>query len=204
MNTQRDQPSSRNIPLPVKREVRKRCGFGCVICGMPLFEYDHMTGWAQVREHIAQDITLLCDKHHKEKTHGLLPLEHVRDANASPYNLRLGVSKPYDLHFSSRTPEVLIGSNKFITELKPDRLAFIPIIIDGEILIGFFWLDDHILLQLKFFDEYNHLVLLVFDNQLVYSVGLWDIELIGKRLIIRDGPGKIFLEIEFEPPGRVF
>lgn len=41
-----EQPNSRNIPLPIQREVRQRCGFGCVICGMPLYEYEHMEEWA--------------------------------------------------------------------------------------------------------------------------------------------------------------
>jgi hypothetical protein len=31
--------SSRDIPLPIEREVRKRCGFGCVVCGLPLHTY---------------------------------------------------------------------------------------------------------------------------------------------------------------------
>ncbi len=53
--------NSRNIPLPIQREVRKRCGFGCVLCGLPLYEYEHMEEWAQVKRHIADEITLLCD-----------------------------------------------------------------------------------------------------------------------------------------------
>jgi len=32
--------SRQNIPLPIQREVRQRCGFDCVICGMPLFKYE--------------------------------------------------------------------------------------------------------------------------------------------------------------------
>ncbi len=72
--------NSRNIPLPIQREVRQRCGFGCVICGFPLYEYDHLKGWPNVQEHIASDITLLCDKHHREATSGLLPREKVIEA----------------------------------------------------------------------------------------------------------------------------
>jgi hypothetical protein len=30
------------IPLPVKRLVRQQCAFGCVLCGLPLYEYDHI------------------------------------------------------------------------------------------------------------------------------------------------------------------
>ena len=92
--------SSRDIPLPMQREIRQRCGFGCVLCGLPLYEYEHLLGWANVKRHVAEEITLLCDQHHREKTAGLLPIEKVREANKMPHNLREGVSKPYDLHYS--------------------------------------------------------------------------------------------------------
>jgi len=49
---------SRNISLPIQREVRQRCGFGYVICGFPLYGYDHLKDWANFKEHIANDITL--------------------------------------------------------------------------------------------------------------------------------------------------
>lgn len=76
--------AERKIPLPIQREVRQRCGFGCVICGVPSYEYHHMKGWATVKEHVAEDITLLCDGHHREVTSGLLPEEKVSEANARP------------------------------------------------------------------------------------------------------------------------
>jgi hypothetical protein len=85
--------SSRNIPLSIQHEVRRRCGYGCVICGIPLYEYEHMLGWANVQRHVAEEITLLCDQHHRESTGGLLPIEAVREANSNPFNLRAGVSK---------------------------------------------------------------------------------------------------------------
>ena len=82
MANQDERPDSRNIPLPVQREVRRRCGFGCVICGLPLYEYDHLLCWAVVQRHVAEEITLLCDQHHREKTSGLLPNDAVHSALA--------------------------------------------------------------------------------------------------------------------------
>src|SRR2546426_10590595 len=108
-----EAPSSRDIPRPVKRAVRQRCAFGCVVCGLPLYEYDHLSGWRH--GHHPSQITLLCDQHHKEKTNGLLPLEAAREANQHPYNRRQGVSKPYDLHYSGTDYEMVVGSNSFTT-----------------------------------------------------------------------------------------
>ena len=48
MTDQQVAPTSRNMPLPIQREVRQRCGFGCVVCGLPLYEYDHLLGWTNV------------------------------------------------------------------------------------------------------------------------------------------------------------
>ena len=98
-----NERNNRNIPRPIQREVRQRCGFGCVICGFPLYEYDHLKDWANVKEHIANDIILLCDRHHREVTSGLLPRRKVIEANKIPYNFKTGKSKPYVLHYEGNS-----------------------------------------------------------------------------------------------------
>jgi len=195
--------NSRNIPLPIQREVRQRCGFGCVICGMPLYEYEHMEEWAIVERHVADEITLLCDQHHREKTAGLLPKEDVRKANENPYNLREGVSKPYNLYFSGTTAEIEIGGNSFTCEDQGYGTAMIPIIVDGTPLIYLSLADNHFLLNLVIFDEFNVPVLHIKDNQLVYSTQPWDIQLVGTKLTIREAHRKILIEIDFRPPNKV-
>lgn len=195
--------SSRNIPLPIQREVRKRCGFGCVICGMPLYEYEHMEEWAQVKRHVADEITLLCDQHHREKTGGLLPKSDVREANKNPYNLKNGVSKPYNLHFSGNEATVEIGSNSFTCQDQGYGTAMTPISVDGTPLIGLILADGHLLLNLIIFDEFNKPILHIRNNQLCYSTSPWDISLIGKKLTIREAHRKILFEIEFFPPDKI-
>jgi hypothetical protein len=76
-------PARPPIGAEMEKEVRRRCGFGCVMCGLPLYEYDHILGWSNVQRHVAEEITLLCDMHHREKTNGLLPLDHVVAATES-------------------------------------------------------------------------------------------------------------------------
>lgn len=198
-----DQCNSRNIPLPIQREVRQRCGFGCVICGMPLYEYEHMNEWAQVHRHIAEEITLLCDQHHREKTGGLLPKEVVREADANPFNLREGVSKPYSLHFAGKKAEVIIGGNSFTCEDQGYGTVMVPISIDGVAMVGFILGDGHLLLNLVVFDECNVPVLHIKNNQLFYSVSPWDIQLVGTTLTVREAHRKILLEIHFSPPNRI-
>lgn len=191
------------IPLPMQREIRQRCGFGCVICGLPLYEYEHMLGWANVKEHVAEDITLLCDRHHRERTGGLLPIEEVRRANADPYNLRTGVSKPYDLHYSGASCEANIGGNTFTTADAGYGTVMVPVSVDGIVLLGFILAEGHLLLNMVLFDESNELVLHIRNNELVYRPDAWDIELIGRQLIVREASRKILIDIVFEVPNRI-
>jgi len=198
-----ESPTNRNIPLPIKREVRRRCGFGCVVCGLPLYEYEHMEGWAKARRHVAKEITLLCDQHHKERTNGLLPVKAVREANANPHNLRRGVSKPYDLHFCGPEAEIEVGGNRFSATYKGYGTAIYPLMVDGVSLIGFMLGDEHLFLNLSVFDENNRLVILVNENELIFSIDPWDIQLVGKTLTVREAHKEILIELEFHPPGRV-
>ncbi len=198
-----EKPNSRNIPLPIQREVRERCGFGCVMCGMPLYEYEHMEEWALVKRHIANEITLLCDHHHREKTNGLLPKEVVRKANKDPFNLREGISKPYLLHFSGDEAIVEIGGNTFSCTDQGYGTAMIPISVDGIPLIGLILADGHFLLNLVIFNEYNSPVLHIKNNQLIFKPVAWDIQLVGTVLTVRENHRKILIEIEFCPPNKV-
>lgn len=198
-----EKPNSRNIPLPIQREVRQRCGFGCVICGMPLYEYEHMEEWALVKRHVSDEITLLCDQHHREKTNGFLPKQIVTEANINPYNLREGVSKPYLLHFSGSEAVVEIGGNTFSCADQGYGTAMVPISVDGTPLIGLILADGHFLLNLVIFDEFNIPLLHIKNNQLVYKPNAWDIQLVGTTLTVREDHRKILIEIQFCPPNKV-
>lgn len=194
---------SRDIPDRIMREVRQRCGFGCVICGLPLYEYEHMLGFANVKRHVAGEITLLCDRHHREKTSGLLPAEDVIAANADPYNLRSGVSKPYDLHYSGTSCEVVIGDNSFRVTDAFSGSGITALSIDGEPLIGFRMSQNHLLLHLKILDENDNLVLLVEDNQVIYAPTPWDIQMVGRTLTVHEKSREFLIKIEFQVPDKI-
>ena len=202
--------ASRDIPSPIRRAVRQRCGFGCVICGLPLYEYEHLLGYAELARtrppedvHHAEEITLLCDRHHREKTSGLLPIDDVICANQDPFNLRAGVSKPYDLHYSGTDCEVVIGNNTFTWHAPSEGAFFAPLVIDGLPLIAFTLQDNHVLLQLVVFDEFNEPMLTIGENRLNYSTIPWDIEFVGRNLIVREAHRKILIDMVFDVPGRI-
>ena len=61
--------------------MRQHCRFGCVICGCPIFQIDHMTPYERVHVHELANLTALCPNHHADKTSGRLAEPQVRAAN---------------------------------------------------------------------------------------------------------------------------
>ncbi len=191
------------IREPVKRAVRQRCGFGCVVCGCPVYEYEHMEGYAIVRRHVASEITLLCDRHHRERTSGLLPLDDVRNADKNPFNKSAAVSPAYALHYSGSTCKMIIGGNEFMRDSMVDGLPFTAITIDRRPLLAFTVEGDRLCLTLQAFDNDDRRILWIDRNELRYSPKAWDIRFEGTTFSIRNGHGDFVAEIVFTPPGKV-
>lgn len=195
---------SRNIPYPIKREVRQRCGFGCVICGLPLYEYDHIVEWSETKEHEASNITLLCDKHHKEKTHELLPIEKVIEANKNPYNKQKGHSSPLALHYSkSDIIEIAIGNCNFKFQNPQDGFTLTPFSIYDHPVIQFKLDQEQLFLSLWTCNKEDKLILTIKENELVYATDSWDIEMKKRNLVLREGHGSILLGLLFKVPNKI-
>jgi len=119
------------IEESIKRQVRQRYAFGCVVCGSPLYEYDHIVPYSQVGTHEVENLVLLCDGHHREKTNGLLTEKQVRSAAADPFNIRAGASTPYLLHYDGSRGQVTMGSVGYTWDDLRRFLFTIPLIIDN-------------------------------------------------------------------------
>lgn len=158
-----------------------------------------MEGWAVVHRHVADEITLLCDNHHREKTNGLLPVATVRAANAKPYNQRGGSTPPYSLRYSGDVARINIGSN--IVTARPGHNEMSAVVIDDVSMIGFRLEDGHYLLSARLFDDQGNAILQIIDNELIFSTQPWDIRFEGRRLRINSAARNVFADIQFDPPG---
>lgn len=193
------------IPSSVKLKVRRRCGFGCVICGLPLYEYHHVIPYAVSRNHDPDNITLLCDRHHKEATNGLLPSTKIAEANLRPLNKRSNISTPFGLHFGSPI-EVIIGGNSLATlTARHEPYAVTAIRIDDVDIIGLqASKSSELFLNIQIFSMDGFPILYVHENEIIYSVEkAWDVEFKGKTLTIREAKRKVLLKLRFDPPHRV-
>jgi trigger factor len=147
------------ISEDIKREVRNRCGFGCVLCGCPLYEYDHIPDYSVTKRHVASEITLLCNYHHSEKTRGLLDVDKVQAADSNPYNLHHGKSKPHPMHYSGHHCIIEIGGSLFSRQYQGPGTTCHAICVDGITLLGFTFEYNTLLLTTKLFDNKGQLVL---------------------------------------------
>jgi hypothetical protein len=194
------RPKRVPIPEPLKRQIRQRCGFGCVICGLPLYEYDHLDGPTDVND--PGRITLLCDRHHKERTNGLLPTPDVEKANVQPHNVRLGASAPYALNYSGSQCSIRMASNVHSSDLI-DGARMCVLEVSGRCLVGFDYEDEHLLLTLDLRDADDHQLMLIDRSELVYWIDTWDIQLVGQRLTFRRDLGDIIFDATFSPPTEI-
>ncbi len=179
------QSISRHIPTAVKQEVRKRCGFGCVICGLPVFQYDHMEEFSVVKRHEAENITCLCGVHHDDKTYNRLPLSVVRAKNADPVNIKSGSTTPHMWYFGDDVCRISLGNSSATTDFTRWD-GFFNAIEDGkETLLGFRKIDNVILLTMILRDKALRPLVKIVDNELVLDTGLKDVRIEGPRLVVK-------------------
>ena len=94
--------TSRRIPPHITEIVRKRCGFGCAICGFAIVEYHHFPPFSKIGKHEPDKITLLCPNHHTEADKNIISEEDIVYANRHPICKQKGFSYCSLLDGSSR------------------------------------------------------------------------------------------------------
>jgi len=186
----------------VKRAVRQRCGFGCVICGSPVYDYDHIRGYATTG-HDADWITLLCPEHHREKTAGRMPQAVAEEANRNPHNKSTDSGKAMPLYFSGAVFSVEFGSVCVRHTLEAGAARSTCILVDGMTVVGVRRVEHRILVTANLRDSDNQPVLTIRDGELRHSTAVWDVVTEGQGLKIRQAEGDIYLEMRFLPPDRV-
>ena len=75
----------RKIPEDIKRRVRQRCGFGCVICGSSVYEYEHVSPtYVEAQRHDPDCIATLCASCHSKVTRRIWSKDKVSHASRRP------------------------------------------------------------------------------------------------------------------------
>lgn len=186
---------SRSIPEDIKRQVRQRCGYGCVICGAAIVEYEHVRPeFTKAKAHDAQGISLLCPTCHAKKTRNFLSARRVLEAMDKPAAKASGFAFS-ELEDHSSHPYVVLGGVTLKNCPTPVEVRGIPLIRieDAEVTRGPYQLSA------SFFDSEGSPSLFIRRNEWHVAADSWDVEAVGGRITVRTAPGKIALQLRLDP-----
>ena len=189
---------SRDIPTDVRRTVRRRCGFGCVICGSAIVTYEHFDPpFRDAKSHRTEGITLLCGGHQLESSKGLLSKESIGAANAKPICHQRGFSAQM-LDFGSARPILFLGGTD--VSLCGPGIAF-----NDRWLFRVRPPEAHSTrwrLSAKFQTSDGIIASEIRDNELIVPAKPFEIEQVGRRLLVHSDL-QVVLDLEVFPPNQL-
>jgi hypothetical protein len=180
----------RNIDETTKRDVRQRCGFGCVICGCAIIEYHHFDPpFTDAVSHNPLGITLLCGTCHKRVESGIIDQRTLSAANTLPWCIKSGHSKDL-LFLGSGDIPVSFGSVKVH--------ASTILMYDDKVVIGLSkpeCIDAPLQLNAIFTDDNENEILRIVNNEWQVGINRYDIRTTRDRLSVRDAPRTIIFKM---------
>ncbi|MEI6847979.1 MAG: hypothetical protein WCK32_08115 [Chlorobiaceae bacterium] len=169
---------SRSIPEQVKREVRQRSKFGCVVCRYGFYEYEHIApSFETATTHDPANICCLCSSCHSAVTRGQRSKSSVAAAYAAiQAKTSEDASNPFGpLDFYGGWAELRIGG------LHYNPLIQTVLRVHGEDIIKIIPSDAKRQGSISaiFFDEASNPVLALDKNEWEGSTENWDINVVG-------------------------
>jgi hypothetical protein len=190
---------SRHIPADVKLAIRQACGFGCVVCGSAIIEYEHIDppfAWATA--HRPENMALLCPQCHSKVTRKFLTKAAVATARANPRCLQQGfASEAFAL--GVRQPEIVLAGVIL-------RNCPVPMQIHGMPLLKVQAAESPgqpFRLGGTFCNSRGQVSLQIVENEWRPLAANWDFEAVGGQLIVRDERKKVSLRVRMELPERL-
>lgn len=191
---------SREIPKEIKLKVRRNSGFGCVICGLGIYEYDHIDPeFKDAQEHDPNNITLLCSQCHSKKTRKFLNKETILERMKNPISFSKGYTNEYfDINLENHI-KIQIGNAVFTNCNIPIRINNKDLIridkpIDGSSFYN---------LSCEFIDYTGLKKLKIVNNEWRASSDNWDIITKAGELIIMN-EGETYLIIKNKNNNTLF
>lgn len=196
MNNKNKFGLSRYITKAIREEIRKRSGYGCVVCRKIPYDYDHFKkGFAASETHDPNDIILLCPNHHRAKENGQispakidLRLREIRKGD--PQYLAELLSDYFNIYWPAGNmfPNFSSGikiNGKSAFEIERTGNAFDPV---------------HFSFVTK--DKNNEVICVVEKNAFEFRENkIGDLTLEGSQLVLKDDAGEIIIDININHHG---
>lgn len=179
-----------DIPSEIKREVRQRSGFGCVMCGAAILQYHHYRPpFPDASAHTADGITALCPTCHTKVTNRRISTSDLLKAVNDPHCLRKGFSHD---QLALGVPAVVFGNVPIVGT---------PIILEvcGRSLLSV----SPFGLNAFFYNKEGAPIAEIVENEWRAFSSNWDVETVGQRTTIRNERADIALVFRIEPPATV-
>lgn len=192
----------RNIPDPIKRDIRIRSKFGCVICRAGIYDYEHIDPeYSSAKIHKPDDICCLCNSCHAKVTRGHFSKDYVRKQYIEISQAKIeDIRPPFDkLDFHDGRAELKIGGISYdpglntIVNYEGQTIFSISPSNEGEAAR----------LNALFLDRDGHETLRIVDNVWHGATSSWDTEVVGPRIKVRKKKGEFSLILRLDPPGRI-
>lgn len=192
-------PGRERLTPNLKRELRRRCGFGCAMCGCPVFDYEHIDGYG-LTGHDPARMTLLCPHHHREKTAGRLSPRQVAEANAAPYNTGEAFTAGHPLFFDpAEGLRLRLGNVTF--EAVGNGAPMVGVSVDSDFALGVALTDTgHPVVSMDIRDAADAPRLLVREGFLRIATSNWDVDFVGTRLLLRNALRKVAIDVHLNGP----
>jgi len=175
----------RYIPASIKRTIRKNSGYGCVVCGNAIVDYEHVDPeWNDAKSHNASKMTLLCPSCHAKVTRGTLSKARIKECMKDPWTFKNGLS--YDgLELPATDPKIFIGNSiyqtqtvvlraygKNLLQFHPPETANSPYRVSGE-----------------FYNQAGALISRIKKNIFESVLGEHDVQFVGTKITVKS-PGQ--------------
>jgi hypothetical protein len=191
---------SRSIPEDVKREVRRRSRFGCVLCRAAIAHYEHIDPeFNNAKAHDPKRMCSLCGSCHDKVTRGILSKEAIWKAYALLQEAS-NIRPPQDF-FDFHTGEALLLLGTLFDGPAPDFVFSVYGEQVFRICPGKGGADGAI--YARFTDENGAEALTIDGNQWVASMDSWDVKVQGQRITVHAASGLRVLTLRACPPGKL-
>ena len=191
---------SRNIPEDVKREIRRRSQFGCVVCRCAFYQYEHIDPeFHEAHEHDPIRMCLLCGHCHDKVTRGALSKSTVRRRYEEIQEKR-DLGRPFDqFDLEHDNITVTLGSCIF-------KNAKSLIVLNDEVVLAIEPPEDQSafpVLSGYFSDSDGNELMRIERNEWIGPSVAWDMEIRGNEIFIRSAPETIALHLRVAPPNAI-
>lgn len=191
---------SRDIPASVTRQIRQECGFGCIVCGCGIHQYEHIDPtFIEAKEHDPKKMALLCGRCHCNVTKGIWSKEKIKSSRNNPKCFEIGFSNnQFDI--GSQCPlEVVLAETRFVDMGTILQYYDEPLLkIEKPISPG-----EPYRLSGFFCDRNGMEIFRIDENEWKGNIENWDIEIVSNTITIYREHHKIALKLKVEPPSKI-